>query len=364
MTDTSSAVHTLAYSNCPVPNALLVGRESQLLAEAGINLDVLGGPLGSLHFTYDHPAYTRFGGEIPPLVSEGLRAPGRTRLLGVTLFEGKLGFYAADPTLTAPEQLAGHRVGVSASAIRILRGDLGDYRQLDPWRQTLVALGTWEARALQHTLRHSGVTVNDIELVPIETAGVDLPQDRLSASASVNGSDLFPAVGAHQAQVFAGGTVDALFSWLPWSAEFEDLTGVRPLRDLSLDRTSHYASVWTISAQLVDKNPSLVQHLVDTVVRAGSWARDHLTETVAIHARNLGVSETAVTRGFGEHFTDNLVPTLDHDALTVLAATQRYLVDHDLVDKAIDLTDWSAPEFLQTSLRTCAAGTSAIGEYE
>ena len=133
MTDTSSAVHTLAYSNCPVPNALLVGRESQLLAEAGINLDVLGGPLGSLHFTYDHPAYTRFGGEIPPLVSEGLRAPGRTRLLGVTLFEGKLGFYAADPTLTAPEQLAGHRVGVSASAIRILRGDLNT---------TMTAIGT------------------------------------------------------------------------------------------------------------------------------------------------------------------------------------------------------------------------------
>ncbi|MBE7192985.1 MAG: 2'-hydroxybiphenyl-2-sulfinate desulfinase [Gordonia polyisoprenivorans] len=356
MTGASTRTDTLAYSNCPVPNGLLVARESQLLSAVGIDLAVLGGAQGTLHFTYDHPAYTRFGGEVPPLVSEGLRAPGRTRLLGATVFRGRQGFYSSDPAVSSPADLAGRRVGVSASAIRILRGVLGDYRELDPWRQTLVALGTWEARALQNTLRRSGVTLDQVELVPVEVAGVDLPPDRLAASASVNGADLFPAVGAHQATILAGGEVDALFSWLPWAAELEDLAGVAPLVDLEADAANHYASVWTVSAQLVDEDPELVARLVDTVVQAGTWAREHRAETIGIHARNLGVTEPVVLRGFGADFVDHLVPTLGDDALATLANTQRYLVENNLVDHEIDLERWAAPEFLETSLSSAANG--------
>lgn len=149
MTTTGIDRDILAYSNCPVPNALLTALESNLLAGNGISLNVLSGAQAGLHFTYDHPAYTRFGGEIPPLISEGLRAPGRTRLLGITPLAGRQGIYVrADSPVTSPEQLRGRRVGVSGAAIRILTGELGDYRQLDPWRQTLIALGTWEARGL------------------------------------------------------------------------------------------------------------------------------------------------------------------------------------------------------------------------
>ncbi len=250
MTTTPVERDVLAYSNCPVPNALLTALEAGLLAQEGIALEVLSGAQGALHFTYDHPAYTRFGGEIPPLVSEGLRAPGRTRLLGVTRFAGPQGFYVcADSPVRSPAELAGRRVGVSAAAIRILRRELGDYRQLDPWRQTLIALGTWEARGLLSTLERGGVKLGDVDLVAIETPGVDLPADRLSAATSVKGADLFPAVAHHQAGVLDAGTVDALFSWLPWAAELEDLYGARVLADLSGDQRNLYASVWTVSAQ-------------------------------------------------------------------------------------------------------------------
>ncbi len=107
MTTTSVDRDVLAYSNCPVPNALLTALETGVLAEQGIALEVLSGAQGALHFTYDHPAYTRFGGEIPPLVSEGLRAPGRTRLLGVTRFAGRQGFYvrADSPVRSASVRL-------------------------------------------------------------------------------------------------------------------------------------------------------------------------------------------------------------------------------------------------------------------
>lgn len=351
MTTTSVDRDVLAYSNCPVPNALLTALETGVLAEQGIALEVLSGAQGALHFTYDHPAYTRFGGEIPPLVSEGLRAPGRTRLLGVTRFAGRQGFYVrADSPVRSPADLAGRRVGVSAAAIRILHRELGDYRQLDPWPQTLIALGTWEARALLSTLARGGARLADVDLVVIETPGVDLPADRLNTATSVKGADLFPAVAHHQAAVLDAGGVDALFSWLPWAAELEDLSGARVLADLSDDQRNLYASVWTVSAQLVETHPDLVQRLVDAAVRAGQWAGHHHDEVVTIHAANLGVAPAAIDRGFGPDFAEHLVPGLDQSELDLLDQTQRFLLDNDLIDHRVDLEHWAAPEFLAASL--------------
>ncbi|AMU26595.1 2'-hydroxybiphenyl-2-sulfinate desulfinase [Mycobacteroides abscessus] len=360
MTTTPVERDVLAYSNCPVPNALLTALEAGLLAQEGIALEVLSGAQGALHFTYDHPAYTRFGGEIPPLVSEGLRAPRRTRLLGVTRFAGPQGFYVcADSPVRSPAELAGRRVGVSAAAIRILRRELGDYRQLDPWRQTLIALGTWEARGLLSTLERGGVKLGDVDLVAIETPGVDLPADRLNTATSVKGADLFPAVAHHQAGVLDAGTVDALFSWLPWAAELEDLYGARVLADLSGDQRNLYASVWTVSAQIVETHPDLVQRLVDAAVRAGQWSRHHHDEVVTIHAANLGVAPAAIDRGFGPDFAEHLVPRLDESAINLLDQTQRFLLDNDLIDHPVDLEQWAAPEFLAASLNRSTPGNGS-----
>ncbi|WIM85935.1 2'-hydroxybiphenyl-2-sulfinate desulfinase [Candidatus Mycobacterium wuenschmannii] len=355
---TTSLDHeVLTYSNCPVPNALLTALESRRLAEAGITLEVLTGTLGALHFTYDHPRYTRFGGEIPPLISEGLRAPGRTRLLGITRFAGRQGFYAAaDSALTAPSDLRGTRIGVSSAAIRILRRDLGIYRELDPWAQTLTALGTWEARGLLSTLQSGGVELDEVRLVAIETPGVDLSPNQLHASPSVRGADLFPAVAVHQAAILDSERVDALFSRLPWAAELEDLCGARLLTNLSDNDRNIYASVWTVSAVLVEAHPDLVQRMVDAVVDAGVWARDHDDEVVGIHAENLGVAPAAIGRGFGSEFAQNLIPRLDDYTFNLVEQTQRFLYDRNLIDRLTDLSRWAAPAFLVESRRQLVKG--------
>nr|AAV49166.1 DszB [Rhodococcus sp. SDUZAWQ] len=341
---------TLTYSNCPVPNALLTASESVFLDAAGIELDVLSGQQGTVHFTYDQPAYTRFGGEIPPLLSEGLRAPGRTRLLGITPLLGRQGFFVRDDSpVTAAADLAGRRIGVSASAIRILRGQLGDYLELDPWRQTLVALGSWEARALLHTLEHGELGVDDVELVPISSPGVDVPAEQLEESATVKGADLFPDVARGQAAVLASGDVDALYSWLPWAGELQ-ATGARPVVDLGLDERNAYASVWTVSSGLVRQRPGLVQRLVDAAVDAGLWARDHSDAVTSLHAANLGVSTGAVGQGFGADFQQRLAPRLDHDALALLERTQQFLLTNNLLQEPVALDQWAAPEFLNNSL--------------
>ncbi|CAN5520719.1 hypothetical protein BH09ACT8_BH09ACT8_53450 [soil metagenome] len=341
---------TLIYSNCPVPNALLTASESGFLDAAGIELDILSGKQGTVHFTYDQPAYTRYGGEIPPLLSEGLRAPGRTRLLGITPLLGRQGFFVGDDSpITTAADLDGRRIGLSAAAIRILRGELGDYLELDPWRQTLVALGSWEARALLHTLEHGELSVDDVELVPISSPGVDVPAAQLEKSATLKGADLFPDVARGQAAVLASGDVDALYSWLPWAAELQ-ATGARPVVDLGLDKRNAYASVWTVSSELVDERPGLVQRLVDAAVDAGLWARDHGDAVTRLHAANLGVSTDAVGHGFGADFQQRLVPRLDRDAVALLDRTQQFLLRNNLLHKPVALDQWAAPEFLTTSL--------------
>lgn len=125
------------------------------------------------------------------------------------------------------------------------------------------------------TLHIGGIGISDVELVRIESPGVDVPEERLEAAASVKGADLFPDVAAHQSDILSSGNVDALFTWLPWAAELEDLSGARVLADLGDDKRNRYASVWTVSAQLVDERPDLVQRLVDAAVQAGRWAQAH-----------------------------------------------------------------------------------------
>ncbi len=280
-----------------------------------------------------------------------MRAPGRTRLLGITPILGRQGFFVrTDSPIVGAADLEGRRIGVSASAIRILRSELGDYLDLDPWRQTLVALGSWEARALLHTLEHGGLAVEDVELVPISSPGVDVPAEQVEAAASLKGADLFPDVAAHQGAVLDSGDVDALFSWLPWAAELGSRTGARPVVDLGRDERNAYASVWTVSSELVSERPEVVQRLVDAVVDAGQWARDHGEAVTRLHAANLGVSAEAVGHGFGADFHQRLVPRLDRDAIALLERTQHFLLRAKLLHEPVVLDQWAAPEFLNNSL--------------
>nr|BAA94832.1 thermophilic dibenzothiophene desulfurization enzyme B [Paenibacillus sp. A11-2] len=340
----------VAYSNCPVANALLVASRTGKLERQGVLLSQIAFAQGATHFAYDHAAYTRFGGEIPPLVSEGLRAPGRTRLLGITVLKPRQGFYVHSAgKIASPSDLRGRRIGLSRAAQRILFGHLGEeYRNLGPWEQTLVALGSWEVRALKHTLAAGGLRLNDVIVEDVENPWVDVPRPKLDDSRDFSSRELFATAVEWQSQQLKSGQVDALFSWLPYAAELE-LQGVaKPVFALTGEENA-WASVWTVSAALVERRPEIVQRLVDSVVEAASWATDHAKETIEIHALNLGVSVKAVETGFGEGFHRDLRPRLDQAALRILEQTQQFLFDHGLIDRLVDIERWAAPEFLDNA---------------
>lgn len=348
---------TIKYSNCPVPNGLLVAARAHdnltrdALAKEGIELQLLSGQQGTLHFTYDDPAYTRFGGEIPPLVSEGLRAPGRTRLLGLSLLKTRQGIYVGcNSALRTAADLRGKKVGVSGAAIRILRDELGDYRELADWAQTLIALGSWEARALLHTLEAGGLSVADVELVRIYNPWVDLPAEQLERVKKLDNAGIFSKVNEGQGALLEQGHVDALFSWLPWAAELVEKIGARLLVDLDADPRNQYVSTWTISSDLVERSPEVVQRLVDAVVERTIWAKEHATQVAKIHAENFGLSDANVRTTFGPEFHQDLLPSLDSRHLAVLGQTQGFLLKHHLIDHPVDFSQWAAPEFLASSI--------------
>ena len=151
----------LYYSNCPVPSAFVVAIRAfeKEFAARGVRFSVLPSEHSTTHFSGDLPAYFRFGGEIPPLVTQGLRAPGTTRLIGLTPLRGIQGYFVrADSGLKSPADLKGKRVGIAYNARHLVNalGDV-DYLGLHPWDQTMCALGTWELRALLHTLALGGL---------------------------------------------------------------------------------------------------------------------------------------------------------------------------------------------------------------
>jgi 2'-hydroxybiphenyl-2-sulfinate desulfinase len=93
-----------------------------------------------------------------------------------------------------------------------------------------------------------------------------------------------------------------------------------------------------------------VQRLVDAVVDAGRWAMDHGVQTTQLHAENLGVSEKAISLGFGSDFHRHLIPRLDENALAILERTQSFLLDRELIPHPVHLNHWAAPDFLNRSI--------------
>ena len=349
----------LYYSNCPVPSAFVVAIRAfeKEFAARGVHFSVLPSEHSTTHFSGDLPAYFRFGGEIPPLITQGLRAPGTTRLIGLTPLRGIQGYFVRqDSAIRNPADLRGKRVGIAYNARHVVNAlnDV-DYRGLHSWDQTMCALGTWELRALLHTLALGGLRLADVELVDVRTpwslsladaqaAAAHSPKHLFRDTASREGNDQIAAV--------LDGRCDAIFSFLAYGAEIERRGQLRLLADLGAHRQDDYVSAFTVSALLAKEHPEVVQAVMDVCALAGEWAKTHPDEVARIMAENLGVSPESIPRGYGEDFHLDLVPRLDPEALRLLDQTQRFLVDKGLMPAPVDVPAWADRRFLDAATAT------------
>jgi 2'-hydroxybiphenyl-2-sulfinate desulfinase len=260
-------------------------------------------------------------------------------------------FVRPDSDIREAASLRGRKVAMTRNAIAVLRSLEGEnYLGLGPWEQTQMALGSWEARGLINTLATANMTIADVEVVEVPNPWAAHTLKSAEESSSFAPKDLFPEPasprGNRQVRALVEREVDAIFSFLPYSAQME-LNGFgRLLLDLSKMPGNDYVSAWTASSALVESDPDAVQAVMQEVVETGKWAMDHRDEIVRSHAENLGVSEAAILKGFGEDFNRYLIPTLSADDLAGLERTQQFLVARNLLPQRVKLENWIEPRFL------------------
>jgi len=352
-------VNTIYYSNCPVPNAFLIAakRFEQSFARVGLSFELLPASLSAAHFSFDLPRYSRFGGEIPPLLAEGLRTPGATRLIGLTPCRTRQGFLVRrEDVIASAAALAGRRIGITPNGRAMLQAGSAAGFDGDAWESTQRALGTWEARALLNTLGRAGLRLAQVELLEVPNPWAAHRREVAEGAASFAPKDLFPDAtgpdGNPQVRALLEQRVDAVFSFLPYVAQTELRGFGRLIEDLGADSANDYVSAWTISSELAAQRPDLVQAAVDVVVEAAHWAADHPDEVAALHAENFGVSEEAVWMALGRDFHRHLVPRLDAECLSILDQTQSFLVSRGVIREPITLANWAEPQFLLNATRS------------
>ena len=345
------------YSNCPVPNAFVIAIKvfEQELADRGVHFSLLPSSNSSTHFAGDLDAYFRLGGEIPPLVTQGLRAPGTITLIGLTRLRGMQGLFVnARSDITDPAELKGKRIAMAYNARMLLDGfDQADYLALNPWDQTMVGLGMWELRCIQNTLALADLTVDDVDLVEVKNPwSISLAEAESAATHSPR--DLFKdtstAEGNPQVEALLAGKVDAIFSFLPYAAELAQRGEARIIRNLVPRTEDDYMSTFGVSTALVEKHPEIVQAVMDVTVMAARWAADHPYETAAIHAENLRVNPESFWIAYGPKYHKHLVPSLGPKDVATLNQTQDFLVRHRVLEKAVDVDQWRDDRFLNQSL--------------
>lgn len=351
-------METIYYSNCPVPNAFLIAVRQfpDAFAERGLRFELLPPQRSATHFAFDHPRYSRFGGEIPPLLSESTRAPGATRLVGLTPCRSRQGFLVRpDDSARSHADLAGRRIGITPNGRAMLDPHTAQLASADAWETTQRALGTWEARALTYALGRAGIELSSVELIEVPNPWAAHRRADAEAATSFAPKDLFPDAtgpdGNAQIRALLEDRVDAVFSFLPYLAETERRGYGRLLEDLGRDPANDYVSAWTVSTALVEQQPDLVQAAVDVVAQAARWAAEHPQETVALHAENFGLSEDAVWAALGPEFHRHLAPRLDDTCLTLLDQTRSFLVSRGVVPDSVDLEKWAEPAFLAEAAR-------------
>lgn len=349
------------YSNCPVPNAFIIAitKFEEELARRGVQFSLLPSQNSTTHFAGDLDAYFRLGGEIPPLITQGLRAPGTTTLIGLTRLRGMQGlFVAADSDIRRPRDLRGKSVGLAYNSLLLLEGYSHDqYLDMNPWDQTMVGLALWEVRSLKHALALDGLRVTDVRWVKTKTPW-SITLAEAEAAVTHSPKDLFrdtaTAQGNPQVAALLNGEVDAIFSFLPYAAELMQRGEARLICNLAPRPEDDYMSTFTVSTPLVRKHPEAVQAVMDVTLMAAEWANRHPYETAAIHADNLRVNPQSFWIAYGPDYHTKLAPELSSEAIATLDQTQAFLVEHKLLDRAVDIAQWSDDRFLCQSLRAAA----------
>ncbi|MDO8211678.1 ABC transporter substrate-binding protein [Conexibacter sp. CPCC 206217] len=345
------AVSELWYTRCPVPTAsslaISQGWLDDEFAPDGITVASLRASVETAvresHFDHTQGDSFRQGGNIPPIWTRSRGSD--VRLIGLSWAEQ----YQAIVTLPGngidgPADLAGKRLALARR--------VND--QIDFHRATVL-------RGYDSTLRHVGLSLDDVTLVDLPVAERYLPDGGESHSGSLFGAYTNRRLQSTEVLALIRGEVDAIYIAGGRGPDLEALAGVHVVFDIqaqddpALKINNITPATLTVSGVLLDERPDLVARYLAATLRAADWARENPVQTRRIIAHEVGIAEDFVLPGYPREIHANLTPSLDEDLVAAIESQQAFLLAHGFIENAFDVRAWVDPAPLQAARELLAA---------
>lgn len=322
------AIDTLWYTRCPAPTAASIAiREGWLDAEFaadGIAVRSLASSsdrqVHLSHYRHSQPNSFRFGGYVPPLISQSRGAD--IKAIGIAWHDRVHGIYALpDSGIETPADLKGKRLGVPVR--------LND--DVDWWRASV--LGGYKALFASGALDR-----DDVELVeiPVSREYVADATSGSTAGQSLWGANSQFAVQRDEVAALYRGTVDAIYSDGALTAILAGTTGARRVVTLlgNEDDSDGFGTpcVLTVSAPLLAERPDLVARWVGRLLDAQAWAAQHADETRRLFARETGLPEDLLERAYSPQLHMQADVSLHPRRVALLKSKYEHLRDAGFLD--------------------------------
>jgi ABC-type nitrate/sulfonate/bicarbonate transport system substrate-binding protein len=339
--DTARTVTELWYTRCPVPTAsslaIAQGWLDDEFAADGIQVASLrtsaDDSVRESHFDHTQPDSFRQGGNIPPIWTRSRGSD--VRLIGLSWAHQYQAIVALPgASIGGPEGLKGRRVGIARRA----------NDQIDFWHATSL-------RGFDSTLRHVGLTLDDVELVEltVDENYLNVPRGFESATGSLFGAYTNRRLQSAEVLALIRGEVDAIYMAGGRGPDLEALLPVEVVFDIAgqdddaLKINNITPAALTVSGRLLDDRPDLVARYVAATLRAARWAQDNAAQTRRIIANEVGIAEDFVLPGYPLDIHRNLEPTLDPKLVAAIESQQAFLLEHGYIESAFDVHEWIDP---------------------
>jgi ABC-type nitrate/sulfonate/bicarbonate transport system substrate-binding protein len=307
---------TLWFTRCPVPTATgIAAARGTLAAEFaadGIEVrslqEIPREEAAESHFTHEHAALFREGGNVPALWARS-RGAG-TRLIGLTWIEERQAILVRSGSgIETPEQLKGLRLAVPRHPISI-----------DFWRA--MALHGFAGALGLAGLDLGAVTLVDVPGRPGEQWAAELAalRDGVVDAVYVKGAPAAESAGRYGAEV--GIDLDAV----PDRRARINNGTPRPI---------------TVHQRLLDEHPDVVTRFLRVLVRAADWAAANPAQVPGILGAETGARADTASATYGKQLYRNLHLDLSAERLDLLAEQETFLRGHGFLESAVDVAAWA-----------------------
>jgi ABC-type nitrate/sulfonate/bicarbonate transport system substrate-binding protein len=272
---------------------------------------------------------------VPPLWASA--TTGANRLIGLARVGQFHGLLALRGSQVADSgDLCGARIALPAGPGRPARpGQLADFSRAAAQHGIETAVAT------------AGLSVRDVRLVDVASRDAVL-----GPPAGVPGASLYPArenVRLSTGEVLAliRGQVDVIYAAGPHALATAAMIDAVPI---AASRTDAHLRILTVSTELLNDRPDLVQRYVSALLRASRWAATHAREAWRVVAAEVGVAEEWARAAYADDLVQNLQPRISEDLLDLLQSRADFLYDRAFLPRRVDVRTWLDTDPLQHAL--------------